>query len=144
MPPFLLWFVNTKLGRTVGAALLIVIAVVASWYFFSTHYYNAGVKACEAKQLADVNKSNVAQGEQNKANNLASGAVAKDADKKQQQLTDAASKDNQTAKGEVHDIYKKPPATAPVRLGSCVHPVDDSVQRRIDEARAAAVEARGT
>ena len=57
------WLAGTKAGRTVALVTVAAIAVAVSWYGFSTHYYNAGVTACQHGRATDTNVANVAQGE---------------------------------------------------------------------------------
>jgi hypothetical protein len=38
----LLWFIESKLGRTVAITGLIVIGIGVGWLSFSNHYYNKG------------------------------------------------------------------------------------------------------
>lgn len=40
--PFLLFFIETKIGRTIAITGIIIIAVATSWIVFKTHYYNEG------------------------------------------------------------------------------------------------------
>lgn len=136
------WLAGTKAGRTVALVTVAAIAVAVSWYGFSTHYYNAGVTACQHGRATDTNAANVAQGERNIANNKTSSDIAKETDAEAVKVAEDAEKAKTESKETVSDVYKKPPVTAPVAIGSCVHPVDDRVQDRISQARAAAAKAR--
>lgn len=136
------WLFGTAMGRGVLMGGSIMIGMGIGWYAFSTHYYNEGVAACEAGRATDTNAANVAQGERNIEQNKTSSEIAKETDAEAAKVIE----DVETAKAEsketIHDVYKKPPVTAPVAIGSCVHPLDERVQDRIGKARAAAAKAR--
>lgn len=132
------WLLTTKVGRSVAATALVAITLAASWYFFSTHYYDAGYAAREAEYLRDQNKANVDQGKKNIDNNATSGKIAKESSAEARDALAKIDEAKTKSKESTHEVYKKPPVTAPVALGSCVHPVDDRVQKRISAARAAA------
>ena len=136
------WLLGTKIGRTTLATLAVCLVVWLSWLGFSAHYYNAGVAACQLGLATDTNAANVAQGEKNIDNNLISGRIGKESASQRNELLDAVETDRNNSKESITDVYKAPPATAPVALGSCVHPVDRRVQDRLEAARAAAVGAR--
>lgn len=136
------WLAGTKAGRTVALAVALLLGVLLSWWAFSSHYYGQGYAACQASRLADTNAANVAQGEQNIANNKTSSDIAKETDAEAVKVVEDAEKAKSDSKETITDVYKKPPVTAPVAIGSCVHPVDDRVQDRISKARAAAAKAR--
>lgn len=136
------WLIGTKAGRSVALALALLVGVLLSWWAFSSHYYDQGYAACQSGRATDTNAANVAQGEQNIANNKTSSELAKEADAEAIRVVEDAEKAKTESKETVSDVYKKPPVTAPVAIGSCVHPVDDRVQDRISKARAAAAKAR--
>lgn len=136
------WLFGTSMGRGVLLGSSLMIGAGLSWWLFADHYYEKGKTACELGRAVDTNEANVAQGEQNAANNAASSEVGKQADAEAAALAEEAERAKQETKETVDEIYRKPPATAPVAVDSCMHPVDDRVQDRIDAARAAAVEAR--
>ena len=137
------WLFGTKTGRTVAMTSAVFIGAFASWYGFKTHYFNEGVASCQSGRLADTNAANVAQGEANIAANETASEVAKQADVEAAKVAEDAEKAKHDSKETVHNVYKQPPVTAPIAVGSCVHPVDKRVQDRIAEARAAAAKARG-
>lgn len=137
------WLFGTAMGRGVLLGGSIAIGMALGWYVFSTHYYNEGVASCQAGRVEDTNAANVAQGEQNIADNLTSSEIGKAADADAAKVAADAEEAKNDSKETVHEVYKKPPVTAPVAIGSCVHPLDERVQDRIGKARAAAVEARG-
>ena len=126
------WLFGTAMGRGVMLGASLMIGAGVSWWLFSDHYYDKGVASCQAGRATDTNAANVAQGEKNIASNQTSSDIGKAADAE-------AAKNN--SKETIHDVYKKPPVTAPVAVGSCVHPLDERVQDQISKARAAAVEA---
>lgn len=128
------WLFNTPMGRGVTLAGSIAIGLAVGWWAFSSHYEQAGYERCQgehAKALADANAN---QANKNAANDRTSAEVG-------QQTADAASKvvkdtdrDTNKTKETIDHVYEKPPTTAPVALGSCVHPVDQRVQDAIDRA----------
>ena len=136
------WVFGTAVGRGVLLGGCIAIGVGLGWYAFSTHYYNKGMAACQARRMADANAANVAQGEKNIANNQTASEIGKVADAEAAKVAADAEAAKNDSKETIRDVYKKPPVTAPVAVGSCVHPLDERVQDRIGAARAAAVEAR--
>ncbi|MGH8074274.1 MAG: hypothetical protein ACREO4_09390 [Lysobacter sp.] len=138
------WLFGTAMGRGVLMGGSIAIGMALGWYAFSTHYYNAGVASCQAGRATDTNAANVAQGEKNIADNETASSIGKAADEEAAKVIEDAEQAKEESKESIHDVYKKPPVTAPVVAGSCVHPLDDRVQDRISKARAAAVAARGT
>lgn len=133
---------GTKTGRTVLMALALALGLLIGWWAFSRHYYNKGLAECQAARLADTNAANVARGEANIANNAASSDLAQQTQAQGSGVVENAAAAAATAKETVNDVYKKPPTTAPIAFGSCVHPLDQRVQDRISQARSAAVEAR--
>ena len=136
------WLFGTAMGRGVLLGGSIAIGMAIGWYAFSTHYYNEGVADCQSGRITDTNAANVAQGEKNIDQNKTSSEIAKETDAEAAKVIDDAEKAKQESKETVHDVYKKPPVTAPVAVGSCVHPLDERVQDRISKARAAAAKAR--
>ena len=62
--PILLWFIESKLGRTVALTGLIIIGVGMGWLIFSTHYYNKGwaaaIHAVAAQDQRAVNAAHKA------------------------------------------------------------------------------------
>lgn len=138
------WLFGTSMGRGVLLGSSIMIGAGLSWWLFSDHYYDQGVAACEAGRLGDTNAANVAQGEANITNNQTSSQIAKETDAEAAKVVADAEQAKSDSKETTHEVYKKPPVTAPVAIGSCVHPVDERVQDRIGKARAAAAKAGGT
>lgn len=128
------WLFGTAMGRGVLLGGSIAIGLALGWWLFSSYYDSQGYQRCKDEQIKALNQANVDQAAKNAANDKASAEVG-------QQTADAANKvvreaDNSTAttKETIEDVYAKPPATAPLALGSCVHPVDQRVQDDIDAA----------
>ena len=128
------WLFGTAMGRGVLLGGSISIGLALGWWLFSSHYDSQGYQRCKNEQAEAVAKANAEQAAKNAANDAASAEVG-------QQTADAGNKvvrdadDNAASTKEtIEDVYSKPPATAPVALGSCVHPVDQRVQDDIDAA----------
>jgi hypothetical protein len=128
------WLFGTAMGRGVLLGGSISIGIAAGWYLFSSHYETKGYEKCQSEQLEAIAKGNVKQANENAEKDKLGSEIAQEA------LDDAAGvvkeADNNaiSTKEDIKDVYKKPPATAPVSFGSCVHPVDQRVQDRIDRA----------
>jgi len=138
MTAFLTWLFGTRIGRIFFTAFI----VAWCWYGFSSYYYRQGVKDCQAQRLDDTNAANVEQGNKNIDSNKIGSEIGKRSDEAGAKVATEAEASNQQSKEIVHVVYKNPPVTAPIAVGSCVHPLDERVQSRISEARAAAAEAR--
>ena len=137
------WLFGTPMGRGVTLAGSIAIGLALGWWGFSSHYEQQGYARCQAEHLKQQNDANVDQAKKNVENDKTSAAVG-------QQTADAAGKvikdtdrDTNKTKENIEHVYEKPPATAPVALGSCVHPVDKRVQDALDDARRQANAAGG-
>ena len=128
------WLIATKTGRTILAALVLAIIVLLCWWGFSSHYTEVGRKACEAEHEKAAHAADVRQEATNSSNDKTSAAVGqKTAD--EVAATVAKADENAAAnKKDIRNAYKKPVTTAPIALGSCVHPVPDSVQDAIESA----------
>src|SRR3546814_5564724 len=74
------WLFGTAMGRGVLLGASMSIGAFVSWYAFKTHYYDTGFQACQLGRATDTNEANVAQGEQNAANNETSSEAGKLAD----------------------------------------------------------------
>ena len=60
--PFLLFFIETKIGRTIAISAAIVIGLGIGWLAFATHYENIGyAKAMHAIAAQDAKAINEAQ-----------------------------------------------------------------------------------
>lgn len=136
------WLFGTHMGRGVLLGGSLAIGAGLSWWGFSDHYYEKGKTDCQLARAVGTNAANVAQGEQNAANNQVSSMIGQEAAKAGAAAVEAAQNATNSGKEKVDVVYRDAPATAPVALGSCVHPVDVRVQDEFEKARAAAVEAR--
>ena len=128
------WLFGTAMGRGVLLGGSVTIGLALGWWLFSAHYEAEGYERCKSEQVEALNNANVEQAKKNAENDAASAEVG-------QQTADAANTvvrgaDDQSAatKETIEDVYAKPPATAPLALGSCVHPVDQRVLDAIDAA----------
>lgn len=130
MTAFLNWLFNTAVGR----ALALAVVILLCWWGFSAHYKRVGYDECQAEHAEALNKANVKQAEKNAENDRTSAKVGKDAADAGAAATKKADVNTAKTKETIHDVYSKPPVTAPVAYGSCVHPVDKRVQDGIDEA----------
>jgi sRNA-binding protein len=128
------WLFGTKTGRTVLLCGAIAAGAVASWYAFSSHYDAQGYARCQGEHAAALNKANVEQARENAERAKTGSQIGQKAADNAQDVVRDADTAATTTKKDIHDVYKKPPVTAPVALGSCVHPVDPRVQKRIDSA----------
>jgi hypothetical protein len=132
------WFANTRLGRTVALAIAMTVAVGGAWWFFSDHYYDKGVAACEAEHLAARNDANVEQAAENEQKNTDASEVAKQASDAAQEVNKGTEQSVSETREVIKYVYRDPPATAPIAPGACVRSVDPRVQSAISEARRAA------
>ena len=128
------WLFGTAMGRGVLLGGSIAIGLALGWWLFSSYYDSQGYQRCKSEQIEALNRANVEQAKKNAESDKASAEVG-------QQTADAASTvvrdadaGTSTAKETIEDVYAKPPSTAPLALGSCVHPVDQRVQDDIDAA----------
>lgn len=128
------WLFGTAMGRGVLLGLTLAIGVAGSWFLFAKHYDGEGYARCKAEQQAALNKANAEQAAENERKSLLGSEIAKDASEKAEGVVARADDDRTSTNEEITDVYEKPPATAPVAFGSCVHPVDPRVQSRIDDA----------
>lgn len=128
------WLFGTAMGRGVLLGASISIGVAAGWYIFSSHYETVGYNKCQSEHQEALNKANAEQAAENARKNELGSAIAKDAAENADATVKDADANTTTTKEGISDAYKDPPRTAPVSIGSCVHPVDDRVQDRIDAA----------
>ena len=134
MSAIVTWFLTTPLGRTLLLSLVIAITIGACWWGLSSHYKEIGRQECQAahdKKLAD---SNVSQAAANTKSDNTSAAVGQQAVASTNKALQGADTKAATTKQEIRDAYRQPPKTAPIALGSCVHPLDERVQAGIDGA----------
>ena len=124
------WMFGTKLGRAVTLAVVILLC----WWAFSSHYEQEGYNRCQREHAAAVAQANIDQARQNTANDKTSAGIGQKAATAADKAVAAVDKQTTETKENTDRVYSKPPTTAPIVLGSCVHPVDDSVQDDIDRA----------
>ena len=130
MTAVIAWMFGTKLGRAVTLAAVILLC----WWAFSSHYEQAGYGRCQREHAAAVARADAEQARQNAANDKTSAKVGQAAAIKAGEAIVAVDTQTTKTKENTDRVYSKPPTTAPIALGSCVHPVDDSVQDDIDRA----------
>lgn len=128
------WLFGTAMGRGVLLGGSISIGMVAGWYLFSSHYEQKGYKQCQTEQLEAINEANAKTARENAAKDKLGSEIAQGALDDAANVVKEADNNAISTKEDIKDVYKKPPATAPVSFGSCVHPVDQRVQDRIDRA----------
>ena len=123
-----------------GAVMVALAGIAAGllWGAFASHYREQGRLECEAAQRAAVDKANREQQKANEEQQEQSDELADAATEAAEDAVAEIDNESVTTKKEITDVYRDPPATAPVVLGSCVHPVDDRVQDRIERAVEAA------
>jgi hypothetical protein len=130
------FFLNTRLGQSLLLAAGISVAVGLTYWLVSSRAYDRGYAACQAQHAAAVDKANREQAKAEDAQRQGATEIAKTADASAQAATRAADEATHVTREVIDDVYREPPKTNPVVFGACVqlHPVDDRVQRRIDEA----------
>ncbi len=128
------WLFGTAIGRGVVIGLGCAAGFAAAWWIFSSHYDAVGYQRCKDEQIEAINRANVEQAEKNAENDKASAEVGQQTADAANKVVREASDDAAKTKETIEDVYTKPPVTAPVALGSCVHPVDERVQDDIDAA----------
>lgn len=138
------WFLMTKTGRTVAMAIAMTVGALLAWWAFSDHYYDKGVAACEAKQLAARNDANVKQAAENDKKNKTASEVATKASDAAEEATKGTEQAVAETKEVIRYVYRDSPKTAPVAPGACVRRLDPRVQSAIGEARRAANDAGGS
>ncbi len=124
----------TPIGRGVLIGGGISIGIAAGWWLFSSHYEGRGYARCQSEHLAAAVSAAAGQARKNAENNQISSQVGKDTADAVSTTIAKADENTGRAKETITDVYRDPPKTAPVVLGSCVHPVDPRVQERIDAA----------
>lgn len=130
MTAVIAWMFGTKIGRAVTLAAVILLC----WWAFSSHYEKVGYDKCQAEHALAVANANVKQAAKNAANDALSAGIGQKSAKAADKAVAAVDKQTTKTKENTDRVYSKPPTTAPIALGSCVHPVDDSVQDDIDRA----------
>jgi hypothetical protein len=127
---FLNFLFGTKLGQLLVAALIVLLC----WWAFSSHYDGVGYQRCRDEHAKAVAAANVKQAEENEARNATASEVAKDATAATVDVINQADDASAKTKKEIEYVYLDRPATAPVVFDSCAHPLDERVQRKLDEA----------
>lgn len=127
---------NTRLGQSLLLAGGIMAAVGVTYWLVSHRAYDRGYAACQAEHAAATDRANRAQATAEAAQRHGATEIAKTADASAQAATRAADEATHATREVITDVYREPPKTNPVVFGACVqlHPVDERVQRRIDEA----------
>lgn len=124
------WLFGTKLGRTVLLVGVIALTAFVTFKVVDQHGYNR----CKAEWDLSIADANVkAIDEQNKRDEKSSD-ITQDTRASNQENVQAIDTKADKSKEVVNDVYDKPPRTKPIAYGSCVHPVDDSVQHEIESA----------
>ncbi len=123
--PIVQWLVLTVLLATAGYLW---------WGHVAAHYRQEGIAECQRDHRDAVDAANAAQLVENERQRAAGDRVARDAAGDAATVTariDATADNNRR---EVQDVYRNPPSTRPIAVGSCVHPVDDRVQSGFERA----------
>jgi len=128
------FMLGTRTGQTITLALVIALTVGASWWAFSAHYMGVGYAKCQGEYAAALAQANADQAAKNAENDRTSAEIGNQAADDAADVAEKADAGEAGAKEIVDDVYSKPAQTAPVALGSCVHPVDQRVQDAIDAA----------
>lgn len=128
------WLFGTAMGRGVLLGGSISIGIAAGWWLFSNHYEGVGYDKCQAEHHEALNKANAETAAKNAEDNQTSSQVGQDTADNVNTVINESETKTADAKETIRDVYRDPPRTAPVALGSCVHPVDERVQDSIDAA----------
>lgn len=128
------WLFGTPKGRGVLIGLSLALGALLSWLVFSSHYEAVGYDKCQSEHAEALNKANVEQAKENERKSEIGATIAGNAASNADTAVKKADDSTTTTKEGISNAYKSPPRTAPVSLGSCVHPVDDRVQDGIDGA----------
>lgn len=128
------WLFGTAMGRGVLLGGSITIGLALGWWLFSSHYESQGYQRCKNEQTKALNKANAEQAKKNAENDAASAEVGRQTADAANTVVSGADSNTAETKETIEDVYTKPPTTAPLALGSCVHPVDQRVQDDIDAA----------
>ena len=132
------WLFGTPTGRGVLIGLCVAVGVGIAWLAFSSHYESAGYERCQREHAKAQAKANSEQARKNEQQVNAGLGIAKNADARAANAISEADKKSSDAKEDIKRVYKEPPTTAPLAIGSCVHPLDERVQERVDAAVRAA------
>lgn len=136
------FFTTTKLGQALGLAILLTIAIFATWRVVDHKAFVRGEASVQAKWDKAVAEARQKATDHAAAQARASSGIAATARTDSQAAAAAIEKTTVETKEVIRYVYRDPPKGAPVRPGSCVYPLDGRVQDRIqlsvDQARAAA------
>ena len=128
------WLFGTAMGRGVLLGGSLSIGLALGWWMFSSHYDGVGYARCQSEQEKARADANAKQAADNATNNQTSSEVGRDTVDNVNTVINESDTQTSDAKETIRYVYRDAPRTAPVALGSCVHPVDDRVQERIDDA----------
>lgn len=128
------WLFGTAMGRGVLLGGSITIGLAGGWFLFSSHYDNAGYQRCKGEQASALAEANAERARNNIEAGKTAGTIGRETSDAVSNIVKDANNNTTTDKETVDEIYRQPPKTAPVAIGSCVHPVDDRVQERIDRS----------
>lgn len=134
MSAIVTWFFTTPLGRTILLSLVTAITAGACWWGFSSHFKEVGRQECQAEHDKALAEANVGQAAANTKSDNTSAAVGQQAVASTNKVVQGADTKAAATNQEIRDAYRQIPKTAPVALGSCVHPLDERVQNGIDGA----------
>ncbi len=132
------WFITSKWGLTILACIVAIAASFLTYNIVVDRAYDRGVAKCQADHIAAEALANQRQDVENAARNTAASKIANTADAAGEAATAATDVSTNSTKEVIHYVYRDLPHTKPVAIGSCVHPVDDRVQQRFNEAIRAA------
>lgn len=128
------WLFGTAMGRGVLLGGSVAVGLTIGWWAFSSHYDAVGYRRCKDEQARAVNDANVKQARENANNDATSASVGQHAAASAEAVAKAADQGTTKTKETIEHVYAEPPTTAPIALGSCVHPLDQRVQDDIDAA----------
>lgn len=127
------FLLNTRLGQS----LLLTLAILLSGFIAYKWADGKGYARCQAEHTAATNTANVALNTAENKRDDRGAAIAKEADTKAAAAQEKIDTRVIAGKETVRIVYRDRPTTAPIRAGSCVHPLDPKVQDTIDAAVAA-------
>lgn len=132
------WLFGTPTGRGVLIGLCVAAGVGIAWFAFSSHYESVGYERCQGEHAKALARANAEQARKNEQQVNTGLGIAKNADARAANAISEADKKASDVKEDIKRVYKEPPTTAPVGIGSCVHPLDERVQDRVDASVRAA------
>lgn len=142
MSAVIAFFFETKVGRSLGLAILLALAIGITWWRVDARAFARGQADIQAKWDAAVSTARQRATDSTAADAHAASGIAATARTASANATAAVDKTVAQTKEVIRYVYRDPPAGAPVRPGSCVYPLDQRVQDRIqlglDQAASAA------